>query len=98
MSPFLAELLVLPILLPLLTGALLVLINERHHKLKFVINQFSSVVLLALAVWLLWLTDSPATGEQLLVYLAANWAAPFGIVLLAYWPVRIQAVLPVIVP
>lgn len=81
MSPFLAELLVLPILLPLLTGALLVLINERHHKLKFVINLSSSLVLLALAVWLLLLTDGPATGEQLLVFLAANWAAPFGIVL-----------------
>jgi len=81
MSPFLAELLVLPILLPLLSGALLVLINERHHKLKFVINQISSLILLALAIWLLFLTDGPATGEQLLVYLAANWAAPFGIVL-----------------
>lgn len=81
MNPLLAELLVLPLLLPLLTGALLVLINERHHKLKFVINQISCLLLLCLAIGLLWLTDSPATGEQLLVFLSANWSAPFGIVL-----------------
>lgn len=82
MSLMLAELLVLPILLPLLTGALLVLINERHHKLKFVINQVSCLLLLLLAAWLLWLTDGPATGENILVFLAANWSAPFGIALI----------------
>lgn len=81
MSAFLAEILVLPVLLPLITGALLVLINERHHKLKFVINQCSTVLMLALAIGILIVTDGPATGEQLLVYLAANWVPPFGIVL-----------------
>lgn len=81
MNPLFAELLVLPILLPLLTGALLALINERHHKAKFIINQASTLVLLVLAIGLLWLTDGPATGDDIIVFLAANWAAPFGIVL-----------------
>jgi len=81
MKPFIAELLILPILLPLLTGALLALINERHHKAKFVINQVSTLLLLVLAIGLFWLTDGPVTGDDILVFLAANWAAPFGIVL-----------------
>ena len=81
MTSMLSEILVLPILLPLLTGALLVLINERHHQLKYLINQLSTLLLLVLACWLLIVTDGPATGDDLLVYLAANWVAPFGIVL-----------------
>ncbi len=81
MTNLLSELLVLPILLPLVTATVLILINERHHQLKFVINQVSALALLVLTCSLLWVTDSASTGENLLVYLAANWVAPFGIVL-----------------
>ncbi len=81
MNTLLAQLLVLPVLLPLLTGALLLLINERHHKLKYAINQGSALLLLILAGYLLWLTDQATMAERPLVFLAANWAAPFGIVL-----------------
>lgn len=81
MNPLFTELLILPILLPLLTAGLLALINERHHQVKFVLNQISCLLLLLLALGLLWLTDGPATGNDILVFLAANWAAPFGIVL-----------------
>ncbi|MCF4009821.1 monovalent cation/H+ antiporter subunit D [Rheinheimera sp. UJ63] len=81
MSLLLAEIIVLPILLPLFTGALLLLINERHHKLKFFINQTSTLLLFFLAVLLLGITDSAPAEQGLLVVLSANWAAPFGIVL-----------------
>ena len=81
MSLGLAEIIVLPILLPLITGALLLLINERHHKLKFFINQASTLLLFLLAILLLGITDSAPAEQGLLVLLSANWAAPFGIVL-----------------
>src|SRR5690554_2986281 len=78
----LAHILTLPILIPLITGAVLILIHERHHRLKYALNQFSSLLLLAVSIWLLAVTDGygNASGTAL-AYLSANWAAPFGIVL-----------------
>ena len=78
-----AHILTLPILIPLIVGAALILIHERHHRLKYALNQFSSLVLLAVSIWLLMMTDGfgTATGAPL-AYLSANWSAPFGIVLI----------------
>jgi multicomponent K+:H+ antiporter subunit D len=72
-----------PILLPLICGALLVALNERHHRLKFFINLASVLGLFALALWQMWMADSGAWPQGVGVYLAANWAAPFGIALVA---------------
>lgn len=80
MSEF-GHILTLPILIPLVVGALLILINERHHQLKFAINLVSTMGLLAVSLILLYLTDYPQDGLNAVVYLAANWEAPFGIVL-----------------
>lgn len=77
----LGHILTLPILIPLVVGALLILINERHHQLKFAINLVSTMGLLAVSLMLLYLTDYPQDGLNAVVYLAANWEAPFGIVL-----------------
>ncbi len=80
---WLNQLILLPVLLPAMVGAALVMVNERHHQLKLAINMASVMVVLACALALLRLTDTGVFAEGIGVYLAANWAAPFGIVLVA---------------
>jgi len=77
------HLILIPVLLPLLCGALLILINESRHQLKFVINFASVLVQLAVAIALLVLVDSGFWPHDIGVYLAGNWPAPFGITLVA---------------
>lgn len=72
------HLILLPILLPMLTGAVLIMFNESRHQLKFCINMGSVLITLAAAVGLVWVSDN--SGLQL--YLVGNWAPPFGIILL----------------
>ena len=76
------HLIVLPILLPLLAGAVLIPIHETRHALKFGINLASTLGVVALAVTLLVLVDTDHWPSGIGVYLAANWAAPFGIALM----------------
>lgn len=80
---WLDQLIILPILVPLVCGALVVLFNERRHRLKFTVNLLGTLGLLAMALALVYLTDSEYWPEGIGVYLAANWSAPFGIVLMA---------------
>ena len=75
------QLILLPILLPLLFAALLVLLNGRRQQLKFAINLTGTLALLGTAIALFWLTDSEVWPNGVGAYLAANWVAPFGIVL-----------------
>lgn len=75
------HLIVAPVLLPLLCGALLIPLNESRHRLKFFINLGSVICLLAVAARLMWMADSGHWPRGIGVYLAANWAAPFGIAL-----------------
>lgn len=77
------HLIVAPVLLPLLCGALLILVNESRHWLKFSINLASVLSLLGIAAMLLRLADSGHWPGNMGVMLAANWAAPFGIALVA---------------
>lgn len=77
------HLIILPVLLPLLCGALLILINEKRHQFKFFVNLTSVLLQLGVAVALIYLTDSGHWTEGIGVYLAANWSAPFGIALVA---------------
>ncbi|BBJ23658.1 monovalent cation/H+ antiporter subunit D [Candidatus Nitrotoga sp. AM1P] len=77
------HLIVVPVLLPLLCGALLIALNERRHHLKFFINLGSVICLLVVAARLMWMADSGHWPQGIGVYLAANWAAPFGIALVA---------------
>ncbi|CAN5119690.1 monovalent cation/H+ antiporter subunit D [soil metagenome] len=71
------HLIVAPIALPLVAGALLAVYDERRQFLKGLINLFSTLTTLYLSVVLLQAADASETG----VYLLGNWAAPFGIVL-----------------
>jgi multicomponent K+:H+ antiporter subunit D len=77
------HLMLLPVIVPLLTGALLIPINERHHQRKYAANLLSTLVLLGCALTLFWLTDTQHWRGGMGVYLAANWSAPYGIALLA---------------
>src|SRR5690606_3570873 len=72
---------ILPILLPLLAGTVLVLIEERHHTTKLVINIGATLILLAVAAALLAQTDG---GQGVVTsYRLGDWPVPFAIVLVA---------------
>ncbi|AWJ86978.1 monovalent cation/H+ antiporter subunit D (plasmid) [Azospirillum sp. TSH58] len=77
------HLVIAPIIIPLLVGALLMLIDERRRALKATLGVASASVLLALAVLLLYLTDHTATGADatVRVYRLGDWPSLFGIVL-----------------
>src|SRR5690554_4167837 len=75
------QLILVPVLLPLFCGAVLILINESRHQLKFALNFGSVLLLLATAIVLMWQTDTGRWPDSIGVYLAANWSAPFGIAL-----------------
>lgn len=70
-----------PILLPLLTAAIMLMLGERHRPLKAKINLFSSIVGLFISVMLLQWTQTTGVPGSIGVYLPGNWQAPFGIVL-----------------
>lgn len=83
MSAWMNHLVIAPIIIPLLVGALLMLIDERRRALKATLGVVSASVLLALAVLLLYLTDHTATGADatVRVYRLGDWPSLFGIVL-----------------
>jgi multicomponent K+:H+ antiporter subunit D len=77
------HLLVAPILLPLATAALMLLLGEGRRGLKAVTNVLSTALGLVIAVALLLDVagrDAPAAFG---IYLPGNWPVPFGIVLVA---------------
>lgn len=82
MIPATAHLLVAPVLLPLGTAALMLMLGEGNRRLKAVINTASTLAGLLLAVWLLMRVQADGTAA-IGVYLPGNWPVPFGIVLVA---------------
>jgi len=81
--PWLQHILLVPILLPLLCGAVLAPLTQGWHRLKFALSYASVLGLLATALVLVAMTDGGYWQDGIGVYLAANWAAPFGIALVA---------------
>ena len=81
MSFWADQLILLPILLPLLFAAALVLLSGRQQQLKYAVNLVGTLALLATAITLFWITDNEIWPNGVGVYLAANWIAPFGIAL-----------------
>jgi multicomponent K+:H+ antiporter subunit D len=79
MSQLAQHLVVLPIIVPLLAGAMLLVIDEPRHKVKAGVSVTAALILLAAAVALVARTDIPATQ----IYSLGAWAAPIGIVLVA---------------
>ncbi|MBN8759357.1 MAG: monovalent cation/H+ antiporter subunit D [Thiobacillus sp. 65-69] len=75
---------VLPILLPLVAGALLLFFSEPHHRRRGVIALAFTLAQLATAIVLLGMADGRLAApwpDGIGVYALGNWAAPFGIVL-----------------
>ena len=83
MSYSFEHLIVMPIVLPLVSAALMLLIDERNRSLRAAINVASTLILLGVAVALLRFADTPTANASgsVGVYLLGNWSAPFGIVL-----------------
>ncbi|CAH2400795.1 monovalent cation/H+ antiporter subunit D [Mesorhizobium ventifaucium] len=77
------HLLVVPILLPLVTGAALLLVDETRHTLKATVSLASMLLLLGVAMKLMGMADGAPGGSGALSssYAVANWPAPFAIVL-----------------
>jgi multicomponent K+:H+ antiporter subunit D len=77
------HLLVVPILLPLITGASLLMVDETRHTSKALVSLASTMVLLLASVALMRMADgiSGTSGVASLSYAVAGWPAPFAIVL-----------------
>ena len=75
------HLLLAPILLPMLTGGLMLLLREEKRKTKVWLNIGSTTLGLVIAVALLLWVKQAETSASIGVYLPGNWVAPFGIVL-----------------
>ena len=76
------HLVTVPVLLPMLTAAAMLLLGGRR-RLQAIVGTASCVAGLAVALAILrWVDTSGATGATL-VYLPGNWSVPFGIVLAA---------------
>lgn len=84
MSAWLQHLPILPVILPMLTGAGLLLVAERRRGLRSAIALIATLIQLGVALLLLAMADgrveAPWPGE-IAVYALGNWAAPFGIVM-----------------
>ncbi|MCC7151917.1 MAG: monovalent cation/H+ antiporter subunit D [Rubrivivax sp.] len=76
-------LVVAPILLPLATAAVMLLLGERRRRSKAVLNVASATLGLALTVALLLRVDAADAPVGWAVYLTGNWPVPYGIALVA---------------
>jgi multicomponent K+:H+ antiporter subunit D len=80
------HLVAVPILLPLLTAALMLLMGEQRRRTKSALSVVSGLLgLLAALALLRWVNAADTGGGpgSIGVYLPGNWRAPFGIVLVA---------------
>ena len=75
------HLILAPIMLPMLTAALMLLMNEERQRLKLITNLVSTSLGLIIAIALLRWSNQTGGTATMGVYLPGNWAAPFGIVL-----------------
>lgn len=83
MTSLLDHLVILPILLPLATGAFLLFLNDRHRPLKAAISFASALILVVIAAMLVYRASlvGAVDGELIASYPLGNWPVPFGIVL-----------------
>jgi multicomponent K+:H+ antiporter subunit D len=81
MAGVLHHLIIAPILLPLISGAVMLLLAERSRKLKSGIGIATTLALLIVSIILLYQADMMPTESGVRTYQLGNWPAPFGIVL-----------------
>src|SRR6187402_1327194 len=77
------HLVVAPILLPLIAAALMLALGDQRRGARALVNVLASAAGLAIAVALFAWVDRGGAGGTIAVYLPANWAVPYGIVLVA---------------
>lgn len=83
MNPALEHLVVVPVVLPLLAAALLLLVGDRRRRLASAVGTGAAGAGLLVALEILRRVDADGVPGAIGVYLASNWEAPFGIVLVA---------------
>lgn len=76
---FLSHLIIMPILLPIATGALLLFYDERYRRLKLWVSLTSIGLLILIATGLI--DRAIDISPKAEVYFLGNWQAPFGITL-----------------
>ena len=81
MNGWMTHLIIVPVLLPLVSAAVMLLLNERRRVLKGAIGLATTVALLAVSLILLHLADARPPGSGVSTYQLGDWPAPFGIVL-----------------
>jgi multicomponent K+:H+ antiporter subunit D len=79
----LPHLIVVPIVLPMLAAVLMLLVGDRRARFKSVVNVGATFAGLLVALEILRRVDGDGVAGAIGVYLAGNWEAPFGIVLVA---------------
>lgn len=77
------HLIILPVLVPMICGALLILFSRRNFSLRFGLAAISTLAQFVVALCLLQLVEGDQWADGIGVYLAGNWVAPFGIALVA---------------
>lgn len=75
------HLMLAPILLPMLTAALMLFLREERQRLKLGMNILSTTISLVIVVMLLGWTNQAGSSVTMSVYMPGNWPAPFGIAL-----------------
>lgn len=78
MNDWLHHLVIVPVLLPLVASAVMLLLDERFRKIKALGGLGTLVIIAAVSATLISLSEGNA-----FVYSLGNWSAPFGIVLVA---------------
>lgn len=80
-APFMPHVLIVPILLPMLTAAGMLLLGERAVSTKGLLGLLVALLNLAVAVALVLWVRQDGDSTAVAVYLPGNWAIPFGIAL-----------------
>ena len=77
------HLIIAPILIPFLAGALMLFYEDRQRRERMILSVISAGLLLLVAIELLSRSkgDGPSGGTAIGVYLLGNWPPPFAIVL-----------------
>lgn len=77
------HLIIAPVLLPMATAAVMLLLGDTRRPLKAVLNVLSCMLGVAIAIGLVFSVQHTNGVQAVGVYLPANWPVPYGIVLVA---------------
>lgn len=72
------HLMLAPILLPMLTAALILFLSEERQRIKLAVNLVSTLLGLGICILLMRWAGAPVS---MAIYMPGNWPAPFGITL-----------------